>query len=174
MTDIVFETERLLVREIERDDFEQLNRICSDPELMKFVGDSNPLSPEQTLKWIEVTICNYMEKGFGNYAVIEKTGSAFIGYCGLVYSESINQIELIYALKKEYWNKGLATEVAIAMLDFGHSRKKIETIYASIDPLNVASKKVLEKIGFKYAFLKNDEFGLPSVYYSSYNPKNKM
>lgn len=162
---IVIETPRLVIREITRDDFKELYSICSDPEIMKFVGDGKPLTAEQTQRWVDVTLKNYEVKGFGMYAVIEKETGVFIGYSGLVFSTDVNDNELIYALDKAYWGRGLATEIAYHMVEFGFDSLHIKSIYASIDPENKASKNILSKIGFKEFCKKNDEYGLETIYY---------
>ncbi|WP_212006523.1 GNAT family N-acetyltransferase [Chitinophaga sp. HK235] len=166
MNKIIFETERLLIREVEVTDFDNLFAICSNEELMQFVGDGI-LSKELTQKWIAISIENYDSKGFGMSAVIHKSNNRFIGYCGIVFSKAINDYELIYAIEKEYWGKGLATEVAAKMVQYGFEKLKFKTIYASIDPANIASKKILLKIGFKEIYTKHDEAGYPTIYYSS-------
>lgn len=166
---IVLETESLIVRQIEHSDLDRLSFICCDAELMKYVGDGKPLSRDQVEKWVEVTICNYSEKGFGNYAIVDKKTTNVIGYCGLVFSSAIEEIELIYALIKDYWNKGIGTEAARAVLDYGLRTVKLKVIYASIDPENIFSQKILEKIGFQFAFKQNDEFGLSTLYYKIEN-----
>jgi RimJ/RimL family protein N-acetyltransferase len=99
---IVIETKRLLIRKITQTDLDDLYGICSDSELMKFVGDGNPLSKQQTQKWIDVTLSNYASKGFGMYGVIDKETGAFIGYCGLVFSTDVNDYELIYGTRVGY------------------------------------------------------------------------
>lgn len=163
--EIIFETERLFVRQIVVKDFDCLFEICSDNELMRYVGEGIPLSEEQTKKWIQITIQNYETKGFGNYAVINKKDNNFVGYCGLVFSKESNEIELIYALKKEYWRKGLATEVAKSMINFGFINKNLPRIFASIDPKNISSEVILKKLGFEFTYKKNDEFGFSTYYY---------
>lgn len=162
---IIIETKRLIIREIAQNDLDGLYRICSDPELMKFVGDGNPLSKQQTQKWVDVTLSNYASKGFGMYGVIDKETGTFIGYCGLVFSTDVNDNELIYALSKAYWGRGLATEIAKCLVEFGFSNLHMDRIYASIDPENTASEKILSKLGFVEVFRKNDEYGLETIYY---------
>ncbi|NBL65606.1 GNAT family N-acetyltransferase [Flavobacterium sp. NST-5] len=161
----VIETERLVIREITQQDFKELDIICSDPEIMKFMGDGKPLSKEQTQRWIDVTLKNYKEKGFGVFAVIDKNSGVFIGYSGLVFSEQIKDYELIYALSKAFWGQGLATEIANQMVRFGFDSQHMKCIYASIDPKNKASQSILLKIGFTELCRMNDEFGLESIYY---------
>ncbi|ACT93023.1 GCN5-related N-acetyltransferase [Dyadobacter fermentans DSM 18053] len=163
--EIVLETPRLYIRELSVNDLMELYAICSDEVLMQFVGDGKPLSIEQVREWLSVTENNYKTKGFGNYAVVNKSDNEMIGYCGLVYSKNIDKIELIYALKKQYWNLGLATEAGAKMIEFGLDRIKLDEIYASIDPENKASENILGKLGFSFAFGQNDEFGYSTHYY---------
>lgn len=160
----VIETDRLLIRQIEQNDLEDLYAICGNEELMQFTGDGI-LSKELTQKWIEVTLYNYKTKGFGMYAVCDKSNHQFIGYCGLIYSKYINDNELIYALDKDFWGQGLATEMAFAMVQYGFTALKLEMIFASINPGNLASERILAKVGFKEAFRKKDEAGLDTIYY---------
>ena len=154
-----------MLREVTHHDFSELYTICSDKELMKFVGDGNPLSEEQTKKWIDVTLANYKLKGFGMYAVIYKETGMFIGYGGLVSSEEVNSYELIYALSKAYRKLGLGTEIATLMVEFGFCSLHMKEIYASIDPENIPSKKILLKVGFREVFAKKDQYGLETVYF---------
>lgn len=158
-------TPRLVIREITENDFQALYRICSDPEIMKFVGDGKPLTEEQTQRWIAVTLTNYDTKGFGMYVIIEKRTGVFVGYAGLVFSADVNNNELIYALDKVYWGRGLATEIAYHMVEFGFNVLQLTRIYASIDPENKASQKILAKIGFEEFCKKNDEYGFATIYY---------
>ncbi len=167
----IIETARMLIREITQNDMEDLYTICGDVELMKFVGDGKPLSMEQTQNWIDVTIKNYSARGFGMYGVIDREANAFIGYCGLVFSADINDYELIYAIVQSYWGRGFATEIAKHLIGFGFSALHLEHIYASIDPENKASEKILLKVGFKEVLRKNDEFGLETIYYLLKRPQ---
>lgn len=165
---VIFETERLLVRHLEPDDVDNLYAITGDAELMRYVGDSEPLSRELNVKWIEVSINNYATKGYGCSAVIDKRDGAFIGFCGLVrseFAEPPDDAELIYSLKKAYWGQGLATEVAGAMLAYGLGKCGLKRIIATIDPANSASIRVAEKIGFYYVRTEWDADGLPTHVY---------
>ncbi|WP_114789092.1 GNAT family N-acetyltransferase [Niabella yanshanensis] len=168
---MIIETNRVLIRKVTHNDLEALYTICGDPRLMRFVGDGKPLSMKQTQKWIDVTINNYASKGFGMYGVVDRETGAFIGYCGLVFSADVKDNELIYALVPAYWGKGLATEIARHLVDFGFSSLNLEHIYASIDPENKASERILLKVGFNRVFRKNDEFGLETVYYLKKRPR---
>ena len=72
MSVVIFETERMLVRQLQADDVDSLYAITGDTELMRHMGDGQPLSRELTAKWVEVSINNYATKGYGCSAVIDK------------------------------------------------------------------------------------------------------
>jgi ribosomal-protein-alanine N-acetyltransferase len=159
------ETPHLTIRGFETNDLEGLYFICSDAEVMRFVGDNKPLTLEQCQKWIEVSKANYAHHNYGAMAVIENSSSKMIGYCGIVYGEDTTTPELIYGFAKNVWGKGYATEVANAMLEHGFQTVKLETILATADPENIASLKILkEKLGFQYTHSENDIHGLPTIF----------
>ncbi len=165
---IIFETERLIVRQLEANDVDNLYSVTRDPELIRYMGDGQPLSYELTAKWVDVSINNYATKGYGCSAVIDKRDGAFIGFCGLVrseFAEPPDDAELIYALKKPYWGQGLATEVGRAMVAYGYDSCGLKRIIATIAPDNSASIKVANKIGFVFSRTEPDSDGLPTHIY---------
>lgn len=162
---IILESKRLKIRKFSTSDLLDLYAICSNAELMKYVGTGTPLTMDQVKEWLEVTHVNYATKGFGNYALISKENKELIGYCGLIYSKEIDNIELIYALRQKYWGVGLASEASLAMIDFAFDTLKLKEVFASIDPENIASEKILLKTGFRFAFEQNDQWGLSTKYF---------
>ncbi len=161
----VFETPRLIVRHLRADDLDDLYSICSDEELMRFVGDGKPLSIERVQLWIEKSQDNYRNLGFGCFAVIEKVSGELAGYCGLVRGPEGDEIEIIYALKKEYWGNGLATEVARATMEYGLDELGLKQIVATIDPENTSSIRIVEKLGMTFQQKRVDQYGLPELVY---------
>jgi ribosomal-protein-alanine N-acetyltransferase len=73
-----------------------------------------------------------------------------IGHCGLQPLENTPEIEVAYALAKAYWGQGLATEAARAMLRFGFEQMRLERIVAIALQANIASQRVMQKLGMKY------------------------
>lgn len=161
----VIETERLTIRELRADDLDSLYEVCCDPEVMKYVGDGEPLSREQVRRWIEKSRENYAAHGFGCFALVEKEGGRLIGYCGLVSPED-GEAEIIYALEKRRWGCGLAGEAARAVLDFGLRRCGLRRVVATIDPDNRASLRIAEGLGMRFRESRLDEHGLPEHLYS--------
>lgn len=148
----VLETERLRFRRLEISDAEDLFRIYSDTEVMKFMGESPP-SIEAERNNIEAHIKKYYQTGsFGFWATIFKESGKFIGRCGLLTSQIAgkDEIEIGYLLDRNFWGKNLATEAACGILDFAFQRLDLKRIVAVIHPENLASKKVAEKAGMVY------------------------
>lgn len=125
--------------------------VFGDAEVMRF-GDG-----VQTREWVEAWLrtCleNYQRRGFGPYAVVEQSTGDVIGYCGLFYFPDMHgqpEIELGYRLRRAAWGQGYATEAARLVRDYAFHTLHIKRLIALIDPDNVPSIRVAEKIGLHY------------------------
>jgi recombination protein RecA len=143
---IQLQTARLLIRGLEITDLDSLYAICGDPLVMRFVGNNQPLSLEQTRLWIETAQSTYPHN-YGCLAVLEQQSNRLVGYCGLVVGEDTNEIELIYGFATDVWGQGYALEAARAILDYGCIH--FPTIHATADPENHASLHILTRLGFR-------------------------
>jgi len=165
MASYVFETARLKVRQLSRDDFDEMFALCSDAAVMKYVGNLQPYSAPQTRQVILKCVRSYDWHGYGGWALIDKSEDEFAGYGGFEYVAARSMPELFYILCPRLWGKGFATEFAQAALNYGFEQLKLEQIGASFDPSNNASLCVAAKIGFKFSHDGVDEFDLPTVFY---------
>jgi ribosomal-protein-alanine N-acetyltransferase len=84
------------------------------------------------------------------WAVIHKADGKLIGRCGLCFLDKTPEVELGYLLDKSYWRRGLATEGSHASLKYGFEVIRLEKIVAIAKPENIASRRVMEKVGMKY------------------------
>jgi ribosomal-protein-alanine N-acetyltransferase len=83
--------------------------------------------------------------------VFHKEENKLIGWCGFGPLEfEPSEIEIYYGLSRDYWGKGFATEAAKALLDYGFGLIGLDKIVAIVMPENIASKKVIEKMGMIY------------------------
>lgn len=73
-----------------------------------------------------------------------------IGWCGLNFLSETNDVELKYLLSKDHWGKGLATEAAGISLRYGFEQAELEQIIGIVHPENIASQRVLEKVGMAF------------------------
>jgi [ribosomal protein S5]-alanine N-acetyltransferase len=113
---------------------------------MQYCGGAG--NRERELSALKYYINLFNEKGFSPYLVHLKESNDFIGVSGFNPPNNGYDAELMYHFAKQYWGMGYATEAGIACIDYAKKNLEIKKIGASIDPDNLASKNVLEKIGF--------------------------
>lgn len=144
---VKFESERLYFRLLKADDLDDVMEFWGNEEVMKYCLGAG--TRENEAKCIQTYQSIQEEKGFSVYAVVLKEDSKVIGACGFNPTKQESEGELIYHYAKKYWGKGYATEAARACIEYA-PKLGIKRITASIDPRHIVSKKVLEKVGFKY------------------------
>ncbi len=147
---IVIETPRLILRNLNWDDVDDLAKINADPIVRKFYPSTSTY--EETKQQIERIMNNYEQYGWGLWATIHKADNQFIGRCGLIPQlvDGQQEVEIGYLLAKEYWRQGLATEAAIAIRNYGFEQLGFYRLISLIDHGNIASQKVAIKNGMKY------------------------
>ncbi len=146
---IILETPRLLLRRQVMEDLDALWALYCDPEITRYIPDA-PRSYQEAreeLEWHMHGHPRYHELGL--WATVHKATVKFIGRCGLLpwTIDGRREVEVAYTLAREYWGQGLATEAARGLLEYGFTKLKLARLICLIDPENVASQRVAEKIG---------------------------
>lgn len=149
---IYAETDRFFLREILPTDVEGLYELDSDPEVHQFLGNKPISDRRQIIDVINFIRQQYNDNGIGRWAIIDKKTNAFIGWTGLKFvtdstNNHINFYDLGYRLIRKYWGQGIATETAIAALDYAFTILKVEEVFAAASCKNIGSNKILQKIG---------------------------
>jgi RimJ/RimL family protein N-acetyltransferase len=152
---ILIETERLILRELEYTDENDLFEMDSDPEVHLYIENKPVKSMDEIQNAIEMLKKQYRENGIARWAVVDKLTKECIGWSGLKYfnvplNNHNNFYELGYRFKKKHWGKGFATESSMAVLGYGFKNLNTDIIFAITDPKNTNSKKVLTKLGFDF------------------------
>jgi RimJ/RimL family protein N-acetyltransferase len=143
------ETERLLLRQFHEDDFEALAAIHADPEVMKYLGDGRPKSRAETWLMMASYLGHWELRGYGLWAVEEKSTRRFIGRIGLLNPEGWPGLEIAWTLARDRWGNGFATEGAKASLDYAFSVLKRDHVISLIHPDNQNSIRVARRVGEK-------------------------
>ena len=143
----VLETERLILRRMELADVDNLLGIFSDPEAMRFYPGTK--DRDETIGWIEWTLQRYRRDGIGLWVAVLKESREFAGQCGLLVQEVAErrEVEIGYLFLRKLWGRGLATEAARACRDYGFERLGYRRLVSLVDPGNLASRRVAEKVG---------------------------
>ncbi len=146
---MIIETNRLILREYVTEDFDALFEILSDAETMQHYPA--PFDADRTRNWISRNSDNYINHGFGLWAIILKTTGEFIGDCGITLQNIAGDIlpEIGYHIHKKYWRRGLAKEAARAVLDWAFVNTQYNTIYSCMKHTNIASYSTAMSIGMK-------------------------
>jgi RimJ/RimL family protein N-acetyltransferase len=95
-------------------------------------------------------VASYAKFGFGLYVVELKETGAAIGICGLLKRDSLEDVDIGFALLERFREKGFAYESAAALMDYGRNALGLKRIVAITSPDNERSIRVLEKIGLRF------------------------
>ena len=147
----VFRTPRLTVRQFTPADVDDLQVICGDRRVMRYVGDGMVLTRRRCAEWIDEAVVDYPTRGYGAWALAVEGEAALAGYCGIVAARRRADPEIIYALRPGLWGRGLASELVPALLNHGFKKCQLPRLIATVRPENQASLRVVEKAGMHCA-----------------------
>lgn len=146
-------TDRLVLRRWKTEDVQPYAALCSDPEVMRWIGDGRTSTFDESQQAIERFERFWVQNGFGLFAIEKRLSAEFIGFVGLsiptFLPELLPAVEIGWRLARHAWGKGLATEGARAALAFGFARPELERIVSIHRLGNVASGRIMEKLGMQ-------------------------
>ena len=148
---IIFETERLIVRQFTEDDMDNFFLLSGNATVMQYIRAVS--TKEESDKFLLENIVAYDKNPHGGrWAVIEKVNNLFAGSFAIIPVPSQpEKIQLGYSLRLENWGRGFATELANGGLKYFMKHYSHTEIYGITEVPNVASQKVLLKAGFQPA-----------------------
>ncbi|MFE8699961.1 GNAT family N-acetyltransferase [Cytobacillus sp. FJAT-54145] len=147
----VVETDRLLLRWMEKTDAPFILELLNDPSWLKFLGDREIRTIEQSEGYISSILAMYEKLGFGLYLVELKEDKIPIGICGLLKRESLEYADIGFAYTTQFHRKGYGFEAALATLDYAKNVLRLKKVVAITSEKNHNSAKLLEKIGMAYS-----------------------
>lgn len=144
---MIFETDRLYLREMNQSDFKSLSKILKDEETM--YAYEGAFSDTEVQEWLDKQILRYQKWNFGLWAVILKETDEMIGQCGLTMQQWKEEevLEIGYLFERLYWHKGYATEAAKACKKYAFEILKADEVCSIIRDTNVASQNVAIRNG---------------------------
>ena len=145
----VLETERLLLRQMTKKDVDFLFQLYSSREVLRYFG----MSPIASKEAAEGMVENYEKQlesgGPMRWGIVDKETGNLIGTCGFHgIAKSYKRCEIGYDLRPEFWGRGIMAEALRPMLSYLFNERDMNRIGATIVPLNTASTRVVEKLGF--------------------------
>ncbi len=167
------ESERLLLRRITRDDYDFFARLHALPEVVRYIMNGQPRSPEESRVWVD-RVAMYQGVNLGLLAVVRKSDGRLIGRCGLselvveanaapgtiprgwfqraqapAGTELLATPDLGYTFDPASWGHGYATEAARCVFDYARANLEWPRIVSVIHPDNVRSLRVAERSGLR-------------------------
>ncbi len=139
------ETERLKLRLFREEDLEPYAAIVADPQTMTFMGGPR----DRARAWADIAWClgHWTLRGYGLWAAEEKASGALVGRIGLLNPEGWPGLEVGWLVARGYWGRGLATEGGRASLAYAFETLGADHVISLIQPDNIASIRVAEKLG---------------------------
>ena len=154
---IIFETDRLIVRQYDfKTDAENFFSLNGDDDVMRYIRATK--TKEECDVFLKKAIDAYkINPLIGRWAADEKATGRFVGSFAIIPIEGSDDIQLGYALLKENWGKGFASELTKAGLAYYFKKTNADHIYAIAEKANVASHNVLLKNGFLPNGIKKED-----------------
>lgn len=153
------ETERLLVRKFKETDIDDMYEYASDDIVTRYITWDTYKSKEEAVKYVNSIIKRYDNFELAPWAIEYKENGKMIGSIDIRYDSENYAAEIGYVLNKNYWNKGIMTEVLKEVIDFGFKNLNVNRLEMKHDVRNEPSGKVMLKNGFKYeGTLRNQKF----------------
>lgn len=142
-----FSTVRLTADRLNESHLAELVALHLDPEVSRYIGGVR--SAERTKSYLDVNMAHWDQHGFGLWTLRTKDG-AFVGRAGLrhLLVDDVDEIEIFYAFKREFWGQGFASEIAAAMTDIGLSHFGLPSLIGIVKVGNGASRRVLERSSY--------------------------
>ena len=143
----VLETPRLHLRLPTLDDVDGIAAYAGDPDVARYVSWPRHRSPGDAEGFIRYAIAAVEQQRECNWVIVERASARVAGTIGLRLQG--HRVELGYALARASWGLGIATEASTAVVTWALGRPEIHRVWAVCDVENVASARVLEKIGMR-------------------------
>ena len=153
-----FETERLILRCIQKQDAADLYEYAGDAETTKFVTWATYKSIDDAPPFINYIVEKFSAGARMDYAIVLKENNKMIGTGGIVVLSLPHFVELGYIINKKYWGRGLVVEAMKVIMEFLFKNKLVHRIQATHMFGNENSGRVMQKLGMEYEGYSKDKF----------------
>jgi ribosomal-protein-alanine N-acetyltransferase len=158
-------TERLCLRKMKIEDNQPMFAYASHPEVSRFTTWETHQSIEDTNQFICLLLRQYEAGEPSNWGVTLRENEQLIGTCGFMYWDQVQRLaEIGYALAKDFWGRGLMVEAVRKIIEFAFERMAVERVIARCHIDNVASERVMQKVGMTFEKLLRQNIQINGEY----------
>ena len=159
------ETDRLILRKMLVSDASDMYEYARRPDVTKYLTWNPHPSQTYTRNYLEYVATKYATGGFYDWAVIEKKSGRMIGTCGFTrFDFQSNGAEIGYVINPDYRGNGYAPEAARAVMSFAFNVLKVVRLEANYMEGNLASRRVMDKIGMSYEGMRRSSMLVRNQY----------
>jgi len=145
------ETERLLLRWFTLDDVDVFYELGTNPQVIRYLGNQPLASLDVAREALAAApLKDYATYGYGRFACVWKQTGRVVGFCGPKFLPDTRDVDLGYRFLPNFWGMGLATESALAVIDYARRQLGVLRLVGWVHSDNVASARVLTKLGFSF------------------------
>ena len=168
---MIFETERCIIKPISTDDKPDLFSMCDDINVWQYLGGSNTAEYHRKhIENLEALLSSVSNTDLSRWIIRNKINNVFLGYlCLDNHHDSDDDIQLSYMLLSNCWGNGYASEAAREIIRHAFNERKLNRLFAETQSANLASCKLLEKLGF-YKIKELIRFNAEQTLYAIDNP----
>jgi RimJ/RimL family protein N-acetyltransferase len=167
---VELETARLRLRPFTAADHDAIHAVYADPEVMRYVGHGAHRALAETVRALRGYADALAARGYGFVAVVERSSGVVVGDAGLhPLAGRGPDVELGYTLARAAWGRGYGTEAAGALRDHAFAVLGVPRVMAQVEPANLASRHVLEKVGMTVVG-ERVTYGRPHLVYAEERP----
>ena len=147
---MILETERLILREMDQNDFNSLYAVLADSDIMEHYPYT--FDEARVRNWIVRNMDRYQKDGFGLWAVVLKESGELIGDCGITLQPIHGQWlpEIGYHIRKDHQRRGYASEAAAACIRCAFENYAFPAVYSYMKYTNIPSQRTALKSGMKF------------------------
>ena len=146
---VELESDNLILRQFRESDMDDFSALCADAEVMRFLG-GKPFSRLDTWRQMARILGHWQIRGYGEWALEERSSGRFVGRVGLIYPDGWPGFEIGWALVRDSWGKGYATEGARRALQYAFGELGRRHVISLIHPDNLRSAAVATRIGERH------------------------
>ena len=158
-------TPRLTLRAFSLLDAALFHQLLCGEDVLRYFPRQQPPPLERVEKWIISLLRHWEQHGFGLWAVTRTADGELLGRCGLQLIPETGETEIDFLFGRPYWDQGYATEAGKASLGYGFTYLDLFAVVGIVHPENLASRHVLEKLGFQCGE-RTQYFGMDVLRYS--------
>lgn len=143
----IYQSPKIIIREFLPQEKQTFLDLFKDEQVTQYLPET---SPERYVEMFNELLENYEKKNLSRWAIFSTVDHSFIGMCvARIFAHNTNQIEIGYVLGRNYWGKGIATEVCKALTQYSFANTATKEVVAITDLDNAGSQNVLQKVGFE-------------------------